>query len=151
MKGWCVMLSSIRKFASKVLDVLTEYVNTISSLLKPEEPKFVDVPMGFDSETPVEPGSSVRIITRPQVPFRGSRLVISKTCLDFTINDLCVGRNSQFVSAQNLPAEAFSAPMGSELKLETAQIAQDVVLVVTNHGNEPVRFVAAMFGRALVG
>ncbi len=109
------------------------------------------VPLGFDSETAIDPGQTRRITTRPQIIFRGQRFVVQNDIAGaFIIQDLIVGKNSQFAASGPLPARAFeSNAFGVELELDTAQIGQDITVFVTNTSSTPTRFVATLIGRSV--
>lgn len=109
------------------------------------------VPLGFDSETAIDPGQTRRITTRPQIVFRGQRFVVQNDIAGaFIIQDLIVGKNSQFAASGPLPARAFeSNAFGVELELDTAQIGQDITVFVTNTSSTPTRFVATLIGRSV--
>ncbi len=107
--------------------------------------------MGFDSVATIAAGASAIITTRPQVIFRPDRLVIpASIASSFLLNDLKVGKNSQFVAATAIPAEAFTqGAFGVRLKLDTAQVSQDIILNVTNTSGGALRFTAALIGPAV--
>ena len=110
-----------------------------------------EYPLGFDSVATVAAGATAIITTRPQVVFRPDRLVVpASIASSFLINDLRIGKNSQFVSATALPAEVFTqGAFGVRLKMDTAQIAQDITLNVTNTSAGALRFTAALIGPAI--
>lgn len=106
---------------------------------------------GFDSLTAI-PAAGVQTITqRPQIPFRPERLVVPSDIAGlFLLQDVKVGKNSQFASTQAVPARVFDEKaVGVRLGLDTAQISQDLVLVPINFSAGPQRFFAAMIGTAL--
>lgn len=107
--------------------------------------------MGLDSVANVAAGATAIITTRPQVVFRPDRLVVPASIApSFLINDLRVGKNSQFVSATAVPAETFTqGAFGVRLKMDTAQISQDIILSVTNISAGALRFLASMIGPAV--
>lgn len=107
--------------------------------------------MGMDSVAAVAAAATAIITTRPQVIFRPDRLVVpASIAASFVINDLRVGKNSQFVSATAVPAEAFTqGAFGVRLKMDTAQISQDIILSVTNISGGGLRFLAALIGPAV--
>lgn len=112
----------------------------------PKESQF----LGFDSVTPILPDSSAVITAQPWRPFRPDTLVIPRDIArPFLINDIKIGKNSQFVGAGSIPAEAFSGEERIKLKFDTAQIAQDISITVTNTSLKGIRFVASMSGVAL--
>ena len=107
--------------------------------------------MGLDSVAAVAAAATAIITTRPQVIFRPDRLVVpASIASSFLINDLRVGKNSQFVSATAVPAETFTqGAFGVRLKMDTAQISQDIILSVTNTSGGGLRFTAALIGPAV--
>jgi hypothetical protein len=102
--------------------------------------------------------SNMNVTSRPQVLFRGERLVIpdspaypgqvNATQADsFLINDIKIGNKSQLVEATSLPARAFAEnAVGVRLSLDTASIAQDVVIAVSNVDITAATFRAVLFG-----
>lgn len=109
-----------------------------------------EYPLGFPS-TAVAAGAAATIQTAPQVPFRGRRLLIpSDIAGSFLINDLRVGKNSMFPSANPVPARAFTElGVGVDLNLDTAQISQTVALLVTNTSLAAQTFNACIIGTAV--
>ena len=104
-------------------------------------------------------GTNFNVTSRPQVLFRGERLVIpdspaypgqaaGTTQADsFLINDIKIGNRSQLVEATALPARAFAEnAVGVRLSLDSASIAQDVVIAVSNVDTSAGTFRAVMFG-----
>jgi hypothetical protein len=132
--------------------ILAEKLAQSSTLVK-EKPitKGRTVPIGFDSETDIAPGQTRRITTRPQVVFKGQRPVVSSDIAgSFVIQDIIVGKNSQFAASGPIPARAFEGnSVGVELDLDTAQIGQDITMFVTNISSSPVRFFATLIGRSV--
>lgn len=106
-------------------------------------------PLGFTSPAPVPAGASAVIIARPQVLFKGLRLVIpSDIAGDFTIDDLKVGKDSQFVAESSIPARILQEDAwGVLMQLDTTQIAQDVSIAVTNISGADRVFRAGLIGR----
>lgn len=109
--------------------------------------------LGFDSVAAVAAGASAIITQRPQVLFQPSRVVIPAAIAGFFIvNDLKIGKNSQFTASGALPAAVFSElSVGVALAMDAAQIAQDIVLSVTNTDVAAHRFIAAMIGESCEG
>jgi hypothetical protein len=107
--------------------------------------------LGLDSVTAVAAGATATISSRPQVVFRPDRLVVAASIApSFVITDLKVGKNSQLASATNLPAEVFSqTSFDVKLKLDTCQVAMDVVVLVTNISGGGARFLGAVVGPAV--
>jgi len=132
--------------------VMAEKIGQGSTLVR-EKPitKGRTVPLGFDSETPVDPGQTRRVTTRPQVVFKGMRPIVSSDIAgSFMIQDIIIGKNSQFAASGPVPARTFEGnSFGVELDLDTAQIGQDVTMYVTNISNAPVRFIATLIGKSV--
>jgi hypothetical protein len=104
-------------------------------------------PLGFSREA-VAPGDTVEIIGRPQVLFRGRRLLVgSSIAANFTIEDIKVGRNSQLVGTGPQPAEAFrDTATGDNISLDTCPPGVDITLTVRNIGGAASDFRATLFG-----
>jgi len=92
-----------------------------------------EYPMGF-LQAGIDPGVTAEVISRPQVTFRGERLVIpTSVAADFSLNDIKVGNKSQLVNSTSLPSEMFQEnAIGIRLAMDTATVAQDIALSVTN-------------------
>lgn len=90
--------------------------------------------LGFDSVTVVTKSTSRKITTRAQQIFRPDRLIVAAAiAASFTVDDLKVGTNSQFLSGDSVPAEAFSnVSVGVKMHMDTVNPGIDVVLTVTN-------------------
>jgi hypothetical protein len=108
-------------------------------------------PLGFVSQGVVDPGDTVIIISRPQVIFRGERLIVpSDIAGDFTIDDVKVGKNSQFCAEGPIPARAMQEnAWGVQFQLDTAQLAQNLQLTVTNISGAARTFRAMLLGRVV--
>jgi hypothetical protein len=104
-------------------------------------------PLGFSREA-VAPGDTVVIIGRPQVLFRGRRLLVgSSIAANFTIEDIKVGRNSQLVGTGPQPAEAFrDTATGDNISLDTCPPGVDITITVRNIGGAASDFRATLFG-----
>jgi hypothetical protein len=123
-----------------------------SVLTQEQDPtKAREYPLGFVSAAAVAAGASVDIIAQPQVVFRGERLIVpSDIAGGFVIDDIKVGKNSQFASSGAVPARTFDEQgVGVRLRLDTAQISQQIVLSVTNIGGAPAIFRATLIGTAV--
>lgn len=107
--------------------------------------------LNFDTVATVAAGANVQLVSRPQVVFRPERLLIGGAFApSFIINDIKVGKNSQFVNSAAAPGDAFGpTAFGVELQLDTCQISMDIVLDVTNISGAALRFIATMFGRSI--
>lgn len=122
------------------------------TLLKKTEPtKSREFPVGFDSVTAIAAGASATLTQRPQIIFRPERIVVpAAVAAFFQINDVKVGKNSQLVSAGAIPAATFAeTAFGVRLKMDTVQISQDLILIVTNFDVAGHRFLASMIGESV--
>jgi hypothetical protein len=106
--------------------------------------------IGFQS-LQVQPHTSADIPTKPQVLFRGTRLIVGSAIAQFfTIDDIKVGRTSQFVATGSQPAEAIKdTATGDNVSLDTCRPGMDIVLQVTNVSDTAQDFRAALFGDAV--
>lgn len=119
-----------------------------AKILEPRRPTHARVQSMGLSMAAVQPGATVDIIARPQEIFRGRRLVVPSTIAQhFMIEDIKVGRTSQFVSSGRQPAVAFSeVSTGDNLSLKTCSPGMDIVLKVTNIGEEEFNFDSSLIG-----
>jgi len=120
-------------------------------VLKEEQPTHSRVfPLGFESSTTIAAGASATITSRPQVIFKGQRLVVpSDVAGSFVLDDVKVGKDSQFVAEGSIPARVLQEnAVDVAFELDTAQISQDISISVTNIGGAPVVFRAALIGQA---
>jgi hypothetical protein len=106
------------------------------------------LPIGFDSVTNVTAGTTVPITKQPQVLFRPRRLVVAGGIAStFLIEDIKIGKDSQFVASGAIPASAFAPDVVVlDLKMDTCQLAASIVMTVTNITLADARFNAVMFG-----
>ncbi len=152
ISGAAAQNQKLRARNAMLQQALAQKIAQASTLVK-ERPanKGRTVPLGFDSETPIDPGLTRRIITRPQVVFKGLRPVVSPDIAgSFLIQDIIVGKNSQFAASGGIPARTFEGnSFGVELDLDTAQIGQDVIMVVQNISATPTRFIATLIGKSI--
>lgn len=110
-----------------------------------------EYPLGFDSGALVAAGATAIVNSQPQVAFRTERLVIpSDIAGSFVVNDLLVGKNSQFANNTPVPARVFDeGAFGVRLKGDTAQVTMNVTLNVTNTSGAAIRFRACIIGTAV--
>jgi hypothetical protein len=103
--------------------------------------------IGF-TRTAVPANATVEITARPQVLFRGTRLLVGGSIASsFVIEDIKVGRNSQFVATGAQPAEAFKdTATGDNVSLDTCKPGVDLTLIVTNITGAASDFRASLFG-----
>jgi len=106
--------------------------------------------MGFFSAA-IPAAGQIAVTERPQVPFRPERFIVpSAFAPNFVINDLRIGKNSQLVTAQAVPAQAFQEDAtNTPLGLDTAQVSQDITINVSNVSGAPADFRAALIGPAV--
>lgn len=109
--------------------------------------------LGYASASLAAAGTET-ITRRPQVPFKGRRLVVADTAVGgpdaFTITDIRVGKNSQLVTTDAIPAAAFSSSsFGVDLDLDTCQVTMDLSIAVSNISAAAATFRAAMIGDAI--
>ena len=122
------------------------------TLLKQTRPtKSREFPVGFDSVATIAAGASATLTQRPQIIFRPERIVVpAAVAAFFQINDVKVGKNSQLVSAGAIPAATFAeTAFGVRLKMDTVQVSQDLILLVTNIDIAARRFLASMIGESV--
>ena len=110
-------------------------------------------PIALTSGRVMRAGESAGIVTRPQVLFKGIRHVVpSDIAGDFLIDDLKVGKNSQFAAESSLPARCMQEDaVDVHMHLDTAQISQDVSLAVTNISGADRVFRAMILGKVAEG
>lgn len=126
----------------------------------------------------VRPGGFIAICARPQVPFRGLRLFVHQPVASaFVIHSLRIGLLEQTVSGgAPIPADAFMTRMdalaevdalfardkvieikvgktaaellGSPWVLPIASVGCDITMAVENIGDQSLRFLAGMLGKA---
>lgn len=110
-----------------------------------------EVVQGIDSTTPILPGGVQVITINASMVFRPTRLMIGPTLAPlFVVQDIRVAADSLFLSAGNVPAEAFlpNAVTASALKRRTAQPGTPVSVTIENIDGAAHRFRAALFGEA---
>ncbi len=112
--------------------------------------KSSEIPLTFDSNTPVPAGASRTIVTRPQVVFAPRKFIVPSTdAVNFRINSIAVGKNSQFAASGGVAALVFSENSNVPLGLDTAQVGQDITVNVTNTTSADHMFTALMIGASL--
>lgn len=106
--------------------------------------------IGF-GPTAVNANSTATFQAQPQLVFRGSRLIIPSTIANnFSVNDIRVGKDSQAVSANAIPAAAFSElGVGVALGLDTATPGILITLLVSNTTGGSQTFSAALIGTSM--
>ena len=135
--------------AAPVARRLPNLPGSMGNVLRQGQPsKAREIVMGIDSVATIAAGATANVSGQPQIVFRPDRIVIPSTIAgSFLINDLKVGKNSQFVNGTAVPAEAFTqGAFGVRLKMDTLQISQQVIFNVTNTSGGALRFNAALIG-----
>lgn len=131
--------------------IVTRVMAQNALVLKDSKPtKARRFPLGFVSNGTIASGDSATITSRPQVLFKGQRLVVpSDIAGDFTIDDVKVGKDSQFVAEGAIPARMLQEnAVDVAFELDTAQISQDISVSVTNIAGAPRIFRAGLVGKA---
>lgn len=132
-------------------DAVAKILAKKALVLREEQPTHSRVfPLGFESATTIAGGASATITSRPQVIFKGQRLVVpSDVAGTFVLDDVKVGKDSQFVAEGSIPARVLQEnAVDVAFELDTAQISQDISISVTNIGGAPATFRAALIGQA---
>ena len=90
------------------------------------------------------------VVSRPQIVFRGERLVIpAGLARFFNIVDIKIGNRSQLANSTAIPAVTFcETAIGVRLALDAATVAMDIALVVENTSRKMRAFRAALIGTA---
>ncbi len=103
--------------------------------------------IGF-GPTSIPAGESATFIAKPNADFDGERLIVpSSLANSFSIEDISVGGESQAVSANPIPAAAFSElSVGVNLGLRKANEKAELQLKVLNATKESQTFAAALIG-----
>jgi len=106
--------------------------------------------IGF-GPTPITGLSTAIFQAQPQLIFRGSRLIVPSSLANFfSINDIRVGKDSQAVSSNPIPAAAFSElAVGVNLGLDTATPGIIMTISVSNTNTMTQTFSAALIGTSM--
>jgi hypothetical protein len=106
--------------------------------------------VGF-GPTKVKAGATYNAQAQVQMPYRGNRLIIASALSNnFSVNDIRVGKDSQAISANPIPAAAFSElAVGIDLGLDIAIPGHFLTLSVTNTTDKEQVFAAALIGKGL--
>jgi hypothetical protein len=109
-----------------------------------------EYPLGFFQSGIGVCTGAVDVVSRPQIVFRGERLVVPAVIgVNFSLIDVKVGNRSQLANSTALPAATFAEnAVGVRLALDTATVAQDIALVVENISSDNATFMAALIGTA---
>ena len=110
-----------------------------------------EYPLGFFQSGIGVCTGAIDVVSRPQIVFRGERLVIPSgtTASSFSLIDVKVGNRSQLANSTAVPAQTFTElSVGVRLALDTATVAMDIALVVENITSDNQTFQAALIGTA---
>jgi len=110
-----------------------------------------EYPLGFFQSGIGVCTGAIDVISRPQIVFRGERLVIPANTVApfFSLIDIKVGNRSQLANSTALPAQTFAeTAVGVRLALDTATVAQDIAVVVENISHDNQTFMATLIGTA---
>ncbi len=105
---------------------------------------------GFPT-TAVAAAAAAVIVTQPQRLFRPERLSIPDAIAEaFLVTALNIGTTNQFGSVDPIPGGIFKASaVGVVLKLDTAQVGNNISIAVTNITGGALNFNAALIGPAI--
>ncbi len=144
--------SFARRLLGRGLALVRRY--TTSKSIDNETDIAIDRPdrivLPVSSGVSVKPNTSAQITSRPQnVAFRPMKLIIGGNPEDWTINDIRIGRKSQFVQCGDVPGEMFAANAAdSTVCFDVVLTAMDFTIVVTYIGNDPE---GALFSCGVLG
>ncbi len=104
--------------------------------------------VGFRSAALILPAATANVTSSPNDTIAPRKVVVPPTSApSFDINDIKVGSTSQFGSGDPVPAETFLPDsMNTDVRFDTAQIAQPITFSVTNIGAADARFRASING-----
>jgi hypothetical protein len=105
--------------------------------------------LGF-GPTPLAANVTTIFTAQPQLPFRPSRLVVPSSIVQtMQVNDIKVGKNSQLLSSNPVPAAPFSElAVGVALGLDTCNVGQQITLSINSFVAQNF-FMAALIGTAM--
>ena len=105
-------------------------------------------PLGFKVTADTPPGEIDQVTTKAQMAFQGKRLYVSSTIARFfKIVDVKVGVNSQLAGHAEIDAMIYSEVSENDnLKLEKADLGEDITIVFRNTDAAAQRFSATMTG-----
>ena len=104
--------------------------------------------LGFESLA-IQPGTTVDVQANPQVLFKPKRLVYTGPANTFVIQDVKIGRSSQFVASGPQSADAYPPTSTVDnMELDTARPGVVITLRIQNVSGVAADFRATMFGLA---
>lgn len=110
-------------------------------------------PLGFESKGLVAAGDSASVESQALVAMKVKRLLIPASISDaFIVNDILVGKNTQFGGLVAVPAVTFDENAPTVwLKGDTVQVTMYIAIRVTNVSGSAYRFRATVIGNAIIG
>ncbi len=108
-------------------------------------------PFGLQADGVTPAGAPGSVTRRPQTPIKVQRLVIpSFIAPAFVITDVKVGKDSQLVGSDPIPAITFAEnAVAVELTGDTANVGHDVTIAFANISGAPQQFRAVIIGAAV--
>lgn len=105
--------------------------------------------LGFGPQN-IAAGVNQAINAQPSLTVRASRLQVTGAIASlFLITDFRIGRNTQLLSNNSVPAAAFSeTAVDSGIRGDTCTIGQQISLSVTNNTGAQLQFTGTLFGVA---
>jgi hypothetical protein len=95
----------------------------------------------------VDAGERVAIPVRPQVPFRPTSLLLDpEHCRDFVVEDVLVGKNSQFLTTSSIAGVFFADGEGLPVGINQAVPGVDLSVHVVNVGSSKQIFRGVLVG-----
>lgn len=131
------------------LHLTSKSLGDLKLMQEPPRPITIRTFVLASGKTDVGPGESVNITFQSQVNFKPSIVVIPVEIRDkFLITDIKIGKNSQFLSATPVPANAFAFEDGTPiaLKMDVARPGQLITLSITNTWKDIMAFSATLVG-----
>ena len=96
----------------------------------------------------IQPGATVDVQGNPQVLFKPKRLVYTGPAGTFVIQDVKIGRSSQFVASGPQSADAYPPTSTVDnMELDTARPGVVITLRIQNISGVAADFRATMFGQ----
>jgi hypothetical protein len=146
------IMDTLRSLTIQMIKYIRLPLDTAFAFLDAEvrDDKQEDFILGLGS-TEVQAGSTAIINVQPQIGFKPERLVIpSHVGVNFLINDIKVGPNSQFLSVAAVPASVFcelaSGNLDRLLRLDACRPGRFITISVVNITVHPRNFTGAFFG-----
>lgn len=122
-----------------------------ASLLSRKPTKSRQLSLPLSSNGTVAATTQTTVQNQPQVVFRPERLIISDPSAYFTVQDLKVGKDSQFIAPGSQPSAVWApGSFGVRLKMDTCQVSMIIAITVTNTDSAAHAFLASVIGPAVM-